>query len=70
MPRGHPDPDLRDIDAMLRDSGVPDWERLAFLASCRDAYAERAKAVLRTCPDCGRVVGEYQAACHCGRVVR
>ena len=64
------DASLDDIERLLRDNGVPLAERSAFLASCRDAYAERAKAVLRTCPDCGRVVGDYQAACHCGRVVK
>ena len=63
-------PDLSAIDTMLRNSGDPDWERLAFLASCREAYTERVAATVRTCPDCGRIVTERQTVCRCGRVLK
>ena len=57
----NPDPDLSDLDKLLRDDGVPAAERSAFLASCRDAYRDSRKGLDRECPGCGRMVSRYQA---------
>ena len=63
------DPDLSDLDKLLRDNGVPAAGRSAFLASCRDAKRDSRKGLDRECPGCGRMVSCYQVLCHCGRMV-